>query len=233
MARKSDRLFRIVTMLQGRRTALTAARIAEQLEVSVRTVYRDIQDLMLSGVPIAGEAGTGYMMDRRYHLPPIMFDDEEIECLVLGMAMVGSWTDLKTSGVARRTLAKLRGTMGTTQRETLGSVALFAPASGSKPPWTIDFSEIRRCIRERYPVAIAYADEAGAQTERTVRPLALAFFGPVWVMSGWCELREDFRNFRLDRIGRLTVLEAPFREERGKTLRDYLKTLPDDVKMPD
>ena len=97
MARKSDRLFRTVTMLQGRRTALTAARIAEELEVTIRTVYRDIQDLMLSGVPIVGEAGVGYMLDRRYHLPPIMFDDEEIECLVLGMAMVGSWTDAKTA----------------------------------------------------------------------------------------------------------------------------------------
>ena len=215
-------------MLQGRRTALTAARIAEQLEVSIRTVYRDIQDLMLSGVPIVGEAGTGYMLDRRYHLPPIMFDDEEIECLVLGMAMVGSWTDGKTAGVARRTFAKLRGTMGAAQRETLGSVALFAPSSAARPPWTIDFSEIRRCIRERFPIVIAYGDETGAQTERTVRPLALAFFGPVWVMTGWCELREDFRNFRLDRIGQMTVLDAPFRDEKGKTLRDYEATLPKD-----
>ncbi len=233
MARKSDRLFRIVTMLQGRRTALTAARIAEELEVSARTVYRDIQDLMLSGVPIAGEAGTGYMMDRRYHLPPIMFDDEEIECLALGMAMVGSWTDAKTAGVARRTLAKLRATMGTARREALASVALFALPSAARPPWTIDFSEIRRCIRERFPVAIDYADEAGARTERTVRPLALAFFGPVWVLTGWCELREDFRNFRLDRIESLTVLDARFADEPGKTLRDFLKTVPGNDKFLD
>lgn len=227
MSRKSDRLFRIVTMLQGRRTALTAARIAEELEVSTRTVYRDIQDLMLSGVPIVGEAGTGYMLDRRYHLPPIMFDDDEIECLVLGMAMVGSWTDAKTAGVAGRTLAKLRASMGEAQRDALESVALFAPSSAAKTPWTIDFSEIRRCIREHYPLDIAYADDAGAQTERRVRPLALAFFGAVWVMSGWCELRQDFRNFRLDRIGRLTVVDTPFPQEKGKTLRDFLKSVPD------
>lgn len=233
MARKSDRLFRIVTLLQGRRTALTAARIAEQLEVSIRTVYRDIQDLMMSGVPIVGEAGTGYMLDRRYHLPPIMFDDEEIECLVLGMAMVGSWTDAATAGIARRTLAKLRGTMGDAQRESLGSAALFAPQSANKPPWTIDFTEIRRCVRERIKVRIAYGDEAGAQTERTVRPLALAFFGPVWVMTGWCELRQDFRNFRLDRIGRMAILDAPFRQEKGKTLHDYLKSIPCNDMMPD
>lgn len=220
-------------MLQGRRMALTAARIAEHLEVSTRTVYRDIQDLMLSGVPIVGEAGTGYMLDRRYHLPPIMFDDEEIECLVLGMAMVGSWTDTNTAGVARRTLAKLRGTMGETQRETLESVALFSLPSANKPPWTIDFSEIRRCIRERFAVRITYGDEAGAQTERVVRPLALAFFGPVWVMTGWCELREDFRNFRLDRIGALTAVDAQFRDEPGKTLRDYLKTMRDVDKLLD
>ena len=219
-------------MLQGRRTALTAARIAEQLEVSARTVYRDIQDLMLSGVPIAGEAGTGYMLDRRYHLPPIMFDDEEIECLVLGMAMVGSWTDANTSGIARRALTKLRATMGEAQRDALESVALFALPSASKPPWTIDFSEIRRCIRERFAVRIAYGDEVGARTERVVRPLALAFFGPVWVMTGWCELREDFRNFRLDRIGALSVADAPFRDEPGKTLRDYLKTVCEIDRLP-
>lgn len=223
MARKSDRLFRIVTLLQGRRTALTAARIADALEVSMRTVYRDIQDLMLSGVPIVGEAGTGYMLDRRYHLPPIGFDDEEIECLVLGMAMVGSWTDAHTAGVARRTLDKLRGTMGAAQRDALASVALFAPESAAKPPWSVDFSEIRRCIRIRMKIEIAYADEQGAPTERRVRPLALAFFGPVWVLTGWCELRNDFRNFRLDRIGRLGV-DEPFRDEPGKTLRDCLAT---------
>ena len=233
MARKSERLFQIVTMLQGRRTALTAARIAGQLEVSMRTVYRDIQDLMMSGVPIVGEAGTGYMMDRRYHLPPIMFDDDEIECLVLGMAMVGSWTDATTAGVARRTLAKLRGTMGAAQREALEAVALFAPQSAAKRPWVVDFGEIRRCIRERIKFRIAYGDEAGSQTERTVRPIALAFFGPVWVMTGWCELRDDFRNFRLDRIGRMTVLDARFRDEAGKTLQDFLKTVPRDDKMLD
>lgn len=227
MARKSDRLFQIVTMLQGRRTALTAARIAERLEVSMRTVYRDVQDLMLSGVPIVGEAGTGYMVDRRYHLPPIMFEDEEIECLVLGMAMVGSWTDPSTAEVARRTLDKLRVTMGPAQREALASVALFAPQSAAKTPWTIDFSKIRRCVRDHVKLDIAYEDERGALTERTVRPLALAFFGPVWVMTAWCELRDDFRNFRIDRITRLTDLGIPFRDEAGRTLRDFLKTVAD------
>lgn len=231
MARKSDRLFRIVTLLQGRRTALTAARIAEQLEVSTRTVYRDIQDLMLSGVPIVGEAGTGYLMDRRYHLPPIMFDDEEIECLVLGMAMVGSWTDAATAGVARRTLAKLRATMGEAQREALASVALFALPSAARPPWSIDFSEIRRCIRERARIRIGYTDERGNRTERSVRPLSLAFFGPTWVLTGWCELRNDFRHFRLDRIGRFEVLDTPFRDEAGKTLADFLKTVPQDFRL--
>lgn len=233
MARKSDRLFQIVNMLQGRRTALTAARIAERLEITPRTVYRDIQDLMMSGVPIVGEAGVGYMLDRRYHLPPIMFDDEEIECLVLGMAMVACWTDRDTAGVARRALAKLRGTMGAAQREALASVALFAPQSAAKPPWNIDFSDIRRSIRDAVKVHLAYADETGARTERVVRPLALAFFGPVWVMSGWCELREDFRNFRLDRIDNLSVLETRFANEPGKTLRDYLQTVPDDDKLLD
>ncbi|OFX12597.1 MAG: transcriptional regulator [Alphaproteobacteria bacterium RIFOXYD12_FULL_60_8] len=224
MSRKSERLFQIVTFLQGRRLAVTAERMAEELGVSPRTIYRDIQDLMLSGVPVSGEAGVGYVMDRRYHLPPVMFDDEEIECLVLGMAMVSVWTDEPTAATARRAMEKLRGVMGEEQRQILHSVALFAPPSAQKIPWTVDFSHLRRCIREKTKLHLEYVDEQGSPTERTVWPLAMTFFGPVWLLLGWCELRNDFRSFRLDRIRSATPGDA-FKDETGRTLRDFMQRI--------
>ncbi|HEY9079145.1 YafY family protein [Magnetovibrio sp.] len=226
MSRRSDRLFRIVNFLQGRRRAVTAARIAVEFGVTPRTIYRDIQDLMLSGVPISGEAGVGYVLDRSFTLPPVQFDAEELECLVLGLSMACSWTDETTAATARQTMGKIKALLGTRQREALQGVALFAPHSAQKIPWRVDFSAIRRAIRVRQTVQIEYVDESGAHSVRTVRPLALAFFGSVWLMLGWCELRAGFRNFRLDRLRALTVLSEHFRDEPGKRLHDYLKSIP-------
>jgi len=226
MSRRSDRLFRIVNFLQGRRRAVTAARIAHEFDVTTRTVYRDIQDLMLSGVPITGEAGVGYVLDRTFTLPPVQFDEEELETLVLGLSMACSWTDEGTASVARQTLGKINALLNTHQRETLQNIALFAPQSTQKIPWTIDFSALRRAVRTRQKIHIDYGDERGEISQRTVRPLAMVFFGSTWLLLGWCELRLDFRNFRLDRMKTMMILAETFRDEPGKRLRDYLKSTP-------
>lgn len=221
--RRADRLFQIVTFLQGRRTAVTARQIAEEFGVCERTIYRDMQDLLLSGVPVTGEAGVGYVLDARYHLPPIMFSPEEIEVLLLGIFMVESWTDAETSTIGRRALSKIKGILGEKEKRALGNAALFASESAAKVPWSVDFSLLRNAIRSRHKLGLIYIDEAGRNTKRTIRPLGLAFFAPVWVLSGWCELREDFRNFRIDRIERVERLEEQFADERGKRLVDFLK----------
>jgi len=226
MSRRSDRLFRIVNFLQGRRRAVTAARIADEFGVTARTIYRDVQDLMLSGVPITGEAGVGYVLDRSFTLPPIQFDSEELECLVLGLSMASSWTDEPTAATARQTMGKIKALLGERQREALQGVALFAPHSAQKIPWRVDFSAIRRAIRTRQKIQLHYEDGDGKLTARTVRPLAMAFFGSVWLMLGWCELREGFRNWRLDRMREMDVLDESFRDEPGKRLHDYLNTIP-------
>lgn len=220
--RRSDRLFQIVNYLQGRKLAITADQIAEELEVCVRTVYRDMRDLMLSGVPIQSEAGVGYMLDKDYHLPPLMFDVEEIEALVLGAAMVGSWTDEQMAGVSRRVLDKVKAALPDRSQSIINETALFALPSAGKLPWTVDFGAIRRSIRSKNKINISYADENGDQTKRTIRPLAMASFAPVWLVMGWCELRNDFRSFRLDRIEEMDILEKCFKDEPGKTLDDYL-----------
>ncbi len=221
--RRADRLFQIVTFLQGRRTAVTAREIAEEFGVCERTVYRDMQDLLLSGVPITGEAGVGYVLDARYHLPPIMFSPEEMEVLLLGIFMVESWTDEETGAVGRRALSKIKSVLGEREKRAFADAALFASESAAKVPWNVDFSLLRNAVRSHYKLEMTYRDEAGRQTERAVRPLGLAFFAPVWVMLGWCELRNDFRNFRIDRIGHLELLEEKFVAEPGKRLIDYLR----------
>ncbi|MBL4614378.1 MAG: YafY family transcriptional regulator [Magnetovibrio sp.] len=226
MSRRSDRLFRIVNFLQGRRRAVTGARIADEFGITTRTIYRDIQDLMLSGIPISGEAGVGYVLDRSFTLPPVQFDEDELESLVLGLSMVSSWTDEGTASVARQAMGKIKAMLGERQREALHGVALFAPPSAQKMPWVIDFSGLRRAVRTRQKISISYQDEHGAHTQRTVRPLAMAFFGSTWLLLGWCELRLAFRNFRLDRMEEMTLLPQTFRDEAGKRLHDYLKDMP-------
>lgn len=223
--RRSDRLFQIINFLQGRKLAVTAREIADEFGVCVRTIYRDMNDLMLSGVPIRSETGVGYMLDRDYHLPPLVFDVEEIEALVLGAAMVGSWSDDRMAGTSRRALDKIKAALPQKQRALIHDTALFSPQSSQKIPWSVDFSAIRRAVRNKNKLALTYTNEKSERTERLIRPLAMAFFAPVWLVLGWCELRNDFRNFRLDRIESMNVLDEHFRDEPGKTLQDYLEQM--------
>ncbi len=222
--KKTDRHFKIINFLQGRRRAVTADRIAEECEVSVRTIYRDIQALMGSGVPIEGEAGVGYLLDEGYHLAPLSFDVEEIEALVLGMAMVCNWTDDKMAKSARGALDKIKKSLPEDATEKLYGTALFSFRSAVHVPWTIDFSAVRAAIRDKKMIDMAYEDGKGDISDRRIRPLALAFFGPVWLLFGWCELRKDFRNFRIDRITDLSVTDVAFKDEVGKRLIDQCES---------
>lgn len=187
----------------------------------MRTVYRDIQDLIASGVPINGEAGVGYMLDHTYRLAPLNFDMDEIETLVLGLSMVGVWTDDKMARAARSTLDKIKSTLPTTSLDALIDTALYSFQSAQKIPWTVSFSDIRLAIRTKHKIRFDYLTLDDKTSQRTVRPLAMAFFSPVWLVFCWCELRQDFRNFRLDRMSDLLALEETFRDEPGKRLNDF------------
>lgn len=220
--RRTDRLFQMIQFLRGRRVS-TAREIAAELGVSERTVYRHVQDLVAAGVPIEGEAGVGYML-RDYDLPPLMFDGEEIEALVLGLRVVESWADPGLASAARSVLAKVEQILPGAKLSLLRDTQLYAPGH-DRPNVSIDGAEMRGAIRRRAKVMLDYADAAGAHSERCVRPLALTFYGPVWLLLAWCELRDDFRTFRLDRIRGAWILTETFDAEPGKTLEDFLAKL--------
>jgi predicted DNA-binding transcriptional regulator YafY len=219
--RRADRLFRIVEYLKARRQAVTADTLAIELEVSVRTVYRDIVDLCDSGVPVIGEAGVGYVLDRDYTVRPLIFDTEELDALALGAQMVRSWGDREIAKSAKRAIDKITAVLPERLRAEILQTALFSPPSQAKVPIQVDFTALRRAIRTRNKVEFRYDALDGEQSERTVRPLCLAFFGPVWLFTGWCETRQDFRNFRLDRMSKLRINDERFADERGKRLSDY------------
>lgn len=220
--RRADRLFQIIQLLRRKRV-LTAATLAEELEVSERTIYRDVRDLVVSGVPIEGEAGVGYMLRRGFDLPPLMFSEAEIEAMVLGARVVTSWGDPALAKAAGDALARVESALPDRLRDRLAGTRLYAPGF-HVPQRTVEtLASMRQSIDARRKVRIAYVDVDGASTERTVRPLGLFFWGATWSMTAWCELRVAFRNFRLDRIASLDVLAEAFADEPGRTLEDYFR----------
>lgn len=217
--RRADRLFQIVQFLRSRRLT-TAQWLAERLQVSVRTIYRDIQDLSLSGVPLEGEAGIGYVLRHPMDLPPLMFEREEIEALLVGVRMVKAWADPQLQQAAESALAKIHGVLPPPLRDELNRNQLFAPETRPLPlHW---LGQLRQAIRQRHKLLIDYRDESGESSQRHVRPLGLFFWGQVWTLCGWCELRNDFRNFRVDRVQSLVDGGETFETVAGQRLEDYL-----------
>ena len=222
--RRADRLFQIIQLMR-RRHVITAGALARELEVSERTVYRDIADLVSSGVPIDGEAGVGYTLRKGFDLPPLMFSEPELEALVLGARVVTSWGDAALAKAAREMLARVEAALPERLRTRLTGTPMFAPGFHVRPAVVEGLAQLRAAIDERTVVWFAYEDGVAARTERAVRPLGLFFWGYSWSVTGWCELRNDFRNFRLDRIVSLTAIDRTFADEPGKTLDDYFATM--------
>ncbi len=224
--RRADRLIRIVHFIRGRRRAVTAKRIAQEFEICTRTVYRDIQDLMNSGAPISGEAGVGYIIDKQYYLPPVTFDADELEAIGLGISMVRHWTDERFAAKADSAFAKIQAVLPASLQGELEQITTYSIPNQSGPsqsilPWTVSFSDLRECIRIRRKIHISYTDLSQQDTLRTLLPLALIFCSPVWLLATWCEKRNDFRNFRLDRIQTLEFSEDIFDDEKDKNLSAY------------
>ncbi len=221
--RRADRLIKITHFLRQRRRPVTAKQIAEAFDICTRTVYRDIQCLMDSNVPITGEAGVGYLIDKQYYLPPITFDADELEAIGLGISMVRQWTDNKFASKAESAFEKIQAVLPSRLQGELQQITTYAIPTRPPLPWTVSFSQLRECIRTRRIIRIMYTDEAKQNTTRTLRPLALFFFSPVWLLASWCEKRDDFRNFRLDRIQSLTLCEEVFDDEKNKNLTAYME----------
>jgi predicted DNA-binding transcriptional regulator YafY len=220
--RRADRLFQIIQFIRRHRVT-TAAALAEALEVSERTVYRDIRDLVLSGVPIEGEAGVGYVMRKGFDLPPLMFTREEVEALVLGSRVVSSWADAGLGKAAEAALDRIAAALPDELRQRLIESRLFAPGFHVREEVVERLGVLREATTARRKAWLSYRDASEAGSERTVRPLGLSFFGSTWMLTAWCELRSDFRNFRLDRVESLRLLDERFSDEPGKTWEDYVR----------
>lgn len=216
--RRADRLFQILMLLRNRRV-VTAREIAERLEISERTVYRDMQDLSLSGVPLESEAGVGYRLKPGFDLPPLMFNEEELAALRLGAAIVRAWADEKLAKAADSALERIEAVLPEKLRRSRRHNYLQVPdffVSGSQKHL---MSKIREAITARTKMRIEYARADGESSQRIIEPLGLFYWGAKWTIGAWCDLRQDFRTFRLDRMTGATVLDQPC----AHTLDQYLE----------
>jgi predicted DNA-binding transcriptional regulator YafY len=220
--RRADRLFHIIQLIRGRRLT-TAADLAQRLEVSERTIYRDVADLQLQGVPIEGEAGVGYRLGAGFDLPPMMFTHDEAKALVASVRMAQAWLDPALATSAEDALGKIMSVLPVEARVAAEALAVYAPQGGLSEPAQRTLQTLREAAQERRKVFINYRDVSDQPSERTVRPLGCFYWGKVWTLAAWCERRNDFRSFRVDRVTYVRQLEDRFRDEPGRTLADLAR----------
>jgi len=218
---RAERLLRLVQLLRRYRVPVSAAALARELEVSVRSVYRDVETLRAQGAGIQGEAGIGYVLMPGFLLPPLMFTDEELEALSLGLRLTAEHGDAGLERAAGEASAKLRAVLPKDLQVLLDETGLLAGPARERPPESIDLAEVRRAIRLEQKALIEYADQRGVATKRTVWPVALGFFERSRVVVAWCEAREDFRSFRADRMRSFTLLAAGYPRARSSLLRAW------------
>lgn len=217
--RKVDRLFEILQFLRGRRLR-TAGFLAKELGVSLRTVYRDIQGLMASGVPIEGEPGVGYVLRQPIELPPLKFTPLELKALQLGVKMVEASADEEMVHAVKEASIKILDALpqAALRKEAPTTHVYFEIAMKTRE----NLALLRDAISDKTKVFLRYSDAEEKRSKRTVRPLGLEYWGKVWTLTAWCELREDFRVFRVDRIHACRLTDKKFGDEKGKSYQDYL-----------
>ena len=220
--RRAERLFHIIQLIRSRRLT-TAAFLAERLEVSQRTVYRDVADLQHQSVPIEGEAGVGYRLGAGFELPPLMFSAGEARALVAATRLAQAWLDPVMARDAEQALGKILSILPRQTRAAAESLALYAPTFNVEPAIQQTLQTLREAVQARHKVTVSYRDVAGQSSQRSLRPLGCFFWGKVWTLAAWCEQREDFRSFRVDRVTYVRRLDERFRDEPGRTLADHLR----------
>jgi predicted DNA-binding transcriptional regulator YafY len=216
--RRADRLFQIIQILRRHRGPVTADVIAEELETSKRTVYRDIADLMAQRVPIRGEAGVGYVLENGFDLPPLMLTQAEVEAAVLGAQLVAARGDPELARAAQDLIAKIGATVPERLRPLVLEPATRATASHRTPPDRLDMAAARRSIHAGRKIRMTYRDEQERETTRTVWPFAIGYHEASRLLMTWCELRQAFRSFRTDRVSAADFLDDRY-PERPAVLR--------------
>lgn len=220
--RRADRLFQIVELLR-RHGVLTAQEIAQRLEVSIRTIYRDMDDISASGVPLRAETGIGYALEKGYDLPPLMFTQGELEALEVAARLLSSIGDSELRSGAEAALAKIRAVLPQSLRRKNDELAVFAPDFVMSTQMRAAMPDLRTALRERKKILLSYRKENGEESQRILRPLGLFYWGKSWTLVAWCEWRGDFRHFRLDRMQQWTLMSERFPIEPGKTLDDFMQ----------
>jgi predicted DNA-binding transcriptional regulator YafY len=217
---RSERLLALLQALRRRRRPVSGRVLADELGVSLRTLYRDIVSLQSQGAEIEGEAGLGYVLKPGFWLPPLMLSGEEIEALVLGARWVGARTDEGLARAARDAIAKITAVLPPSLRDDVESSTLLVPGGMSNDA-APDLAPIRAAIRSERKLVLAYQDAHGASTERTIWPFGVGYFDEARVVMAWCELRQGFRHFRADRIASCRMLEARYPRSRQRLLKDW------------
>lgn len=220
--RRADRLFALVQLIRGRRLS-TAAWLAGRLEVSARTVYRDVADLQAQGVPIEGEAGVGYRLGRGFDLPPLMFTADEARALAVATRIAQQWLDPALALAAGDAMSRVMSVLPVAVRAEVDRMPMLVPPVGLTPETGVLLQQLREATQGRTVLQIGYSDASEQRSTRQVWPLGCFFWGKVWTLAAWCEKRQDFRSFRVDRISALKALDLRFPDEPGKTLADLLR----------
>lgn len=221
---KAERLFQLVMLLRSRRTAITAEAIAETMRVSVRTVYRDVQALALSGVPIEGESGVGYMIRPGNHLPPLIFTPDELQALIVGSRMVQAFTDQDLAQGARSAELKIRSILTEPLQRHAEQQPYRIPILENNGLREVH-GKLRRACEQRQKIRAIYLDEKQDKTERTIWPLGIVGWTGKWTLLAWCELRRDYRNFRFDRFEALEQLKENFVPTDDISIAHYLQNI--------
>lgn len=216
--RRADRLFRIIQLLRRKRRPVTAVAIADELETSVRTIYRDIAQLMSDRVPIRGEAGIGYVLESGFDMPPLMLTPDEIEAAMLGAQWVMARGDHSLARAAGDLIAKIGAVLPEHLHPFLIEPAGAPVAPRARIKNEIDISRVREAIRAQGKIALSYRDENGAETRRIIWPIAVGYFDSMCMIVAWCELREAFRHFRADRVAASEFLAERYPRARSRLL---------------
>lgn len=219
--RRADRLFDIIQTLRAATRPMTAATVADRLEVTVRTVYRDIAILQARRIPIEGAPGIGYILRPGFDLPPLMFTADEIDAIAVGARLVRRLRDPGLQGAADSVLAKVTTVLPEALRGGVTAAPFFVSDGSADRPTGIDLSDVRRAIRETRKVRLTYADALGQQSDRTVWPVAMAYYVDATLLGAWCELRDDFRHFRVERIVTSRILDDRFSADGGKLMQRW------------
>jgi predicted DNA-binding transcriptional regulator YafY len=222
---RTERLFALMDAVRRHRRPVTAASLADELAVSVRTIYRDVGVLVGLGAPIDGEAGLGYLLRPGFFLPPLMFSEDELEALVLGARWVARQSDSALTQAASNALAKIAAASPKDLRDAMANTGLWvAPIAEDAAP-TTDFKLVREAIRREQKLRIAYVAETGASTERAIWPIALAFYGRRQTVAAWCELRGAFRHFRTDRITTMAATGQRYPKRRADLVEAWRREM--------